>query len=122
MSAEELAARAGGAFPLAAPMGPGRRNAAPQDFAIGESVRVKQEFTPGHTRMPGYIRGKSGIVVGKSPPYPFPDAAAHGLEAAWEPTYDVRFRSADPVARLVGPTRSSMSACSRAIWKKLVEY
>jgi nitrile hydratase len=42
-------------------------------------------------RMPGYIRGKSGVVVSESPAYPFPDAHAHGVDAADEPTYDVRF-------------------------------
>ena len=89
----ELATRAGGAIPLARPIGPGRRNAPVQNFALGESVRVKNEHTSGHTRMPGYIRGKQGVVVGISPPYPFPDAAAHAMEAEFEPTYDVRFHS-----------------------------
>ncbi len=28
-------------------------------------------------------------------PYPFPDAAGHGMQASMEPTYDVRFRSRD---------------------------
>jgi nitrile hydratase len=45
--------------------------------------------------MPGYIRGKTGTVVGITPPYPFPDAAGHGMQASMEPTYDVRFRSRD---------------------------
>ena len=45
--------------------------------------------------MPGYIRGKTGVVVGVSPAYPYPDAAAHGLPPATEPTYDVRFETAD---------------------------
>jgi len=92
---EELAALAGGAFPLAAPIGPGRLPAVPQSFGIGETVRVKNEYVPGHVRMPGYIRGKTGVVVGISPPYPFPDAAGHGMQAPMEPTYDVRFRSRD---------------------------
>jgi nitrile hydratase len=43
--------------------------------------------------MPGYIRGKCGVVISKSPPYPFPDAHAHGIEAQDEPTYDVRFEA-----------------------------
>ncbi len=30
-----------------------------------------------------------------TPPYPFPDAAGHGMQAPAEPTYDVRFRSRD---------------------------
>jgi nitrile hydratase subunit beta len=92
---DELGALAGGSFPLASPIGPGRPAAAPQSFAIGEKVRIKNEHVPGHVRMPGYIRGKTGVVVGISPPYPFPDAAAHNMQAPMEPTYDVRFRSRD---------------------------
>src|ERR1700743_1318899 len=38
---EELEALAGGTFPLSSPIGPGREAAAPQSFAIGETVRVK---------------------------------------------------------------------------------
>jgi len=93
VTAGELAARAGGAFPLSRPIGPGRQAALEQHFAIGDKVRVKNEFTSGHTRMPGYIRGKSGVVVGIAAPTPFPDAHGHALPARMEPTYDVRFRS-----------------------------
>jgi nitrile hydratase subunit beta len=92
---EELATLAGGNFRLASPIGPGRPSAAPQEFAVGETVRVKNEYVPGHVRMPAYIRGKIGVVVGISPPYPFPDAAAHNMQAAMEPTFDVRFRARD---------------------------
>jgi len=92
---EALQAMVEGGFPLAGPIGPGRLAAPPQDFAIGDRVRVKNEYVPGHVRMPGYIRGKTGVVVGVTPPYPFPDAAAHNMQATMEPTYDVRFRSRD---------------------------
>jgi nitrile hydratase len=92
---EELEALAGGTFPLSGPIGPGREASDPVRFEIGETVRVKNEFVPGHHRMPGYIRGKTGTVVGITPPYPFPDAAGHGMQASMEPTYDVRFRSRD---------------------------
>jgi hypothetical protein len=64
---------------------------------------VKSDYVPGHVRMPGYIRGKSGVVVGVSPPYPFPDAHGHGIEAEDEPTYDVRFDARRPVVRLGRP-------------------
>ena len=84
-----------GAFPLAGPIGPGREAAPPHTFAIGDRVRVKNEFVPGHVRMPAYIRGKQGVVVHISPPYPFPDTAGHGMQAPMEPTCDVRFRSRD---------------------------
>ena len=93
---EELERLAGGAFPLSLPSAEGRHNAAPREsFKIGDKVRVKNEFVSGHVRMTGYIRGKTGIVVAESPPYPFPDAAAHNLQAQDEPTYDVQFRTED---------------------------
>ena len=91
---EELERRAGGAFPLALPAAPGRSNVAERPrLAIGDRVRVRADHVPGHVRMPAYIRGKRGVVVGVSPVYPFPDAHAHGLPAEDEPTYDVRFES-----------------------------
>jgi nitrile hydratase beta subunit len=95
-SREELERRAGGAFPLAGASAAGRANVPTrQSFKPGDAVRVRDEHVPGHVRMPGYIRGKCGVVVGVSPPYPFPDAHAHGVNAVDEPTYDVRFRSED---------------------------
>ncbi len=71
-------------------------NAATREaFKPGDRVRVREESVPGHMRLPGYIRGKVGVVVGVSPPYPFPDAHAHGIAAEDEPTYDVQFRTED---------------------------
>ena len=46
-------------------------------FQPGDRVRVRDDYVPGHVRMPGYIRGKTGMVVSESPAYPFPDAHAH---------------------------------------------
>src|SRR5690348_5778175 len=93
---EELERRAGGSIPLSAPSAPGRGNATGREqFQAGDRVRVKEDRVPGHIRMPGYIRGKTGVVVSESPAYPFPDAHAHAIAAQDEPTYDVRFRSED---------------------------
>jgi nitrile hydratase len=93
---EELEGLAGGPIPLSRPSAAGRPNAPRRDrFKPGDRVRVKEEFVPGHIRMPAYIRGKTGVVVAESPAYPFPDAHAHGVEAADEPTYDVQFRAED---------------------------
>jgi nitrile hydratase subunit beta len=84
----ELEQRAGGRFPLALPSAPGRSNADARElFKPGDRVRVRQDAVPGHTRLPAYIS--------ESPPYPFPDAHAHGVVAEDEPTFDVRFRSVD---------------------------
>jgi nitrile hydratase subunit beta len=111
---EELERRARGAFPISAPSAPGRTNARERSrFQPGDRVRVRDDHVAGHVRMPGYIRGKTGMVVSESPVYPFPDAHAHGVPAADEPTYDVRFRaedlwpnSADPALVHVGVFQS----------------
>ena len=96
VSREELENRAQGRFPLAARGAHGRTNVPGRErFMPGDRVRVKQDYVPGHVRMPGYIRGKCGVVVSESPAYPFPDAHAHGVPAEHEPTYDVRFHSQD---------------------------
>jgi nitrile hydratase len=93
---EDLERRAMGAFPLSLPSAPGRTNAAGRArFKPGDRVRVKEEFVPGHIRMPGYIRGKVGVVVHETPAYPFPDGHAHGVKCEAEPTYDVKFRAED---------------------------
>ena len=93
---EELDRRAQGQFPLALPGKPGRSNAAGRlVYPVGGRVQVKNDFVPGHVRLPAYVRGKTGVVVGVSPAYPFPDAHAHGVDAQDEPTYDVQFRAQD---------------------------
>ncbi len=93
---EELEALAGGGFALALPLGPGRSNLpSRQTFQPGDRVRVRNDHVAGHVRMPSYVRGKAGVVVGVSPCYPFPDAHAHGVPAEDEPTYDVRFASCE---------------------------
>jgi nitrile hydratase subunit beta len=93
-SRDELEARAGGRVPLARESAPGRGNAPDRRaFAAGDRVLVRSDCIAGHVRLPAYVRGKTGVVVGISPAYPFPDAHAHGIEAADEPTYDVRFAS-----------------------------
>lgn len=102
------------------PSAPGRTNVADRrQFKVGDKVRVRQDYVPGHVRMPAYARGKAGVVVGISPAYPFPDAHAHGVKSEDEPTYDVRFRaeelwpnSADPAAVHVGVFESYLEAAS----------
>ena len=96
LTREELESRVGGVFPLARESARGRTNVPGREaFAIGDRVRVRDDSVPGHMRMPGYVRGKSGVVVGISPAYPFPDAHGHGVAAEDERTYDVRVRSED---------------------------
>jgi nitrile hydratase len=53
---QELEQRAQGVFPLAAPCAPGRTNAITRErFEQGDRVRVRDEYVPGHVRMPASI-------------------------------------------------------------------
>ncbi len=90
----ELETLAGGLFPLARALGTGRTNVPNRSsYNPGDWVRVRDLYVSGHVRLPSYIRGKVGRVIAVSPPYPFPDAQAHGVQAQDEPTYDVQFHS-----------------------------
>jgi nitrile hydratase subunit beta len=94
----EIEALAGGRFPLARPAAPLQRSdyaTAPRRFAVGDSVIVRDIHPSGHTRVPRYVRGKRGVVLRVTRPWPFPDAIAHGLEAREEPTYHVLFEACE---------------------------
>ena len=113
----ELEKRANGTFPLSLSSAPGRSNIPGRErFKAGDRVRVRSDYVPGHMRMPGYIRGKTGVVVSESPAYPFPDAHAHGVKAEDEPTFDVRFRSED-----LWPNSSDAALVHVAVFQSYLE-
>lgn len=96
VSAESLERHANGVFPLSRPSAAGRYgDEAPKTWEIGARVRVRDTFVPGHIRMPGYVRGKVGVVVGISPPTHLADSAGHNMPAALESAHSVRFNSRD---------------------------
>lgn len=96
ISLDEFETISRGRLPLGRPAMPGRVQKGELPFiTLGDSVRVKDESVGGHIRLPSYIRGKCGIVVSVSKPYPFPDAAAHGLSSPKQRCFDVRFRAKD---------------------------
>ena len=96
----ELEARAGGRFPLSGPvLAPPVVEAGPDvdtpRFGAGDRVRVREWHPAGHTRCPGYVRGKNGTVVRVDGIHSVPDVEAHGPARRHEPTYSVRFDAAD---------------------------
>ena len=58
---------------------------APAKFAPGDRVRARNINPPGHTRLPRYARGRSGIVESIRGCHVFPDTAATGRgdDAHW---------------------------------------
>lgn len=64
-------------------------------FGVGDQVRTKNMHPPGHTRMPRYVRAKTGTVRSVNGPFLLPDANAHGLPPRWETVYAVEFQASD---------------------------
>jgi nitrile hydratase len=62
-------------------------------FAVGQRVRAKNISPPGHTRLPGYVRGHAGVVEVIQPAAVFPDTHAHFLGENPQHVYSVRFDS-----------------------------
>ena len=64
--------------------------AAPK-FAAGDRVRTINEHPSGHTRLPRYARGKSGVIEAVREGFVFPDTNAHGKGEAPQHVYTVCF-------------------------------
>jgi nitrile hydratase len=64
--------------------------AAPR-FKAGDKVRIRNLQPRGHTRLPGYLRGKLGVVEHDHGVFVFPDTHAHQLGEKPQHCYTVRF-------------------------------
>ena len=67
----------------------------PPAFSVGDEVRAKDLRTGGHTRMPGYIRGRTGTVHALRPAALLPDTNAHFAGENPQHVYTVEFDSAE---------------------------
>jgi nitrile hydratase len=62
-------------------------------FGVGAPVRTRNLQPAGHTRLPGYARGKQGTVVRRHPGFVFPDTNAEGRGENPQWVYAVRFEA-----------------------------
>jgi nitrile hydratase len=62
-------------------------------FATGERVRAKNMSPPGHTRLPRYVRGHTGVVTLIQPASVLPDTNAHFQGENPQHVYTVQFDS-----------------------------
>ena len=67
----------------------------PDGFAAGDRVRVREVRFAGHTRCPGYVRGRVGTVVRPGPAAAVPELEAHAGQRVTERTSTVRFEAAE---------------------------
>ncbi|MGH2832767.1 MAG: SH3-like domain-containing protein [Solirubrobacteraceae bacterium] len=64
-------------------------------FSVGERVRVRGQRASGHTRQPGYVTGKPGVVTAHHGATVFPDAHAVGRRVRPQHLYTVAFEGSD---------------------------
>jgi nitrile hydratase beta subunit len=65
----------------------------PPAFAVGDRVRVADLNPVGHTRLPRYVRRRTGTVTAIQPCQVFPDSAAHFAGENPQHCYAVEFDS-----------------------------
>jgi nitrile hydratase subunit beta len=65
----------------------------PPAFAVGQRVRAKNLSRPGPTRMPGYVRGHTGVIDLIQPAAVLPDTNAHFQGENPQYVYSVQFAS-----------------------------
>jgi nitrile hydratase beta subunit len=63
-------------------------------FVLGDAVHARISGDPGHTRLPGYVRGRSGVVHAHHGGHILPDASARG-EMRAEHLYTVSFAASE---------------------------
>ena len=64
-------------------------------FQPGHAVVTRNWHPPGHTRLPGYARGRRGRIHAFHGVYLLPDAHAHGRGRCPEPLYSVGFEAGE---------------------------
>ena len=96
---------------------PRRDVKAEPEFGVGDAVRALNLHPPGHTRLPRYVRGKSGVVVRFYGFQDVQDAQPPGVVMAPQPVYAVRFRASE----LWGDAAESNSAVCIDMWECYLE-
>jgi nitrile hydratase len=76
-------------------------------FSVGDRVVTATDVKPGHTRLPGYARGKAGRIRVCHAGWVYPDTNAHGLGENPQHLYTVEFtgvvlwgKDADPALKV----------------------
>ncbi len=67
----------------------------PARFAAGDAVATRNDFPFGVTRMPGYVRGRRGVVRRDHGVHAFQDTPPPGAEPRPQHLYSVRFAASE---------------------------
>jgi nitrile hydratase len=84
----------------------------PARFEPGDRVRSRNIHPLGHTRLPRYARGRSGVIDRDHGVFVFADASGAGLGKIPQHVYSVRFAARE----LFGPEASPRDAIYIDLW------
>lgn len=91
-------------------------DAPPHRFPVGARVRARNLQPAHHTRLPGYARGRVGVVESHYPAFPIPDRNAYG-DPTPENLYCVRFTARE----LWGPDADPHGDLMVDLWESYLE-
>jgi nitrile hydratase subunit beta len=86
-------------------------------FAVGDSVRTLNLHPTGHTRLPRYVRGRTGVIVARHGAHVFPDSNAHDKGEDPRHLYTVSFSAQD----LWGPPARAGDSVRLDLWEPYLE-
>lgn len=89
----------------------------PARFAAGETVRTRNMHPMGHTRLPRYARGKSGLIHRWHGTHVFPDTSAHGKGECPLHLYTVMFTARE----LWGEAAPARDKVCLDLWESYLE-
>ncbi len=89
----------------------------PARFRPGDAVRARNLHPSGHTRLPGYVRGRTGVITADRGDHTLPDAHAHGLGRQPQRLYNVRFTASE----LWGENAPARDAVHLDLWDGYLE-
>jgi nitrile hydratase len=90
--------------------------AAAPSFVHGDVVRCKRSGHSGHTRLPGYVRGRTGTVFAHRGAHALPDASARGEHKA-EHLYTVTFAASE-----LWPEASGRDLVFVDLWESYLDH
>jgi nitrile hydratase subunit beta len=86
-------------------------------FNVRQRVRARNINPTGHTRLPRYVRGKTGVIVRDHGVYLFPDTNAHSQGEKRQHVYSVRFMATE----LWGEAASPRDSVHLDLWDDYLE-
>ena len=99
------------------PPPPQRSEVVAPRYQVGQRVRARNMHPVGHTRLPRYARGRSGIIERDQGIQTFPDTAVYGRGANRQHVYSVRFAARE----LWGDQASSRDFVYIDLWEDYLE-